>query len=99
MILTLIVLPYTFIAPRLARNFYHVHVEVILEFFLAFFWLISFAYMADYISSVAWAEGIFNRTAAGDGGTIPQGDLDAWTGGKNVGNACKAISALGALLL
>jgi hypothetical protein len=95
-ILTLIVLPYTFIAPRLARNFYHVHVEVILEFFLAFFWLISWAYMADYVATIAWVDHYTNSIA---GTTIPQATVDAWLGGKNAINASKAVAGLGALLL
>jgi hypothetical protein len=95
-ILTLIVLPYTFIAPRLARNFYHVHVEVILEFFLAFFWLISWAYMADYVATIAWAD---NYTNSITGTTIPSANIDAWLGGKNAINASKAVAGLGALLL
>jgi hypothetical protein len=99
-ILTLIVLPYTFIAPRLARNFYHVHVEVILEFFLAFFWLVSWAYMAEYVATINWLDNYTNSITGTTitGTTIPQANVDAWLGGKNAVNASKAVAGLGALL-
>jgi hypothetical protein len=50
--LTIIVIPYTFIAPRKLPSFYHVYAEIILEFFLCFFWLVSFASLGSDVSSV-----------------------------------------------
>jgi hypothetical protein len=49
--LTLIIIPYTFIAPRKLPSFYHVYAEIILEFFLCFFWLVSFASLGSSVSS------------------------------------------------
>lgn len=49
--MTLIVIPYTFIAPRKLPSFYHVYAEIILEFFLCFFWLVSFAALGSSVSA------------------------------------------------
>jgi hypothetical protein len=51
-LLTVIVIPYTFIAPRKLPSFYHVYAEIILEFFLCFFWLVSFASLGEDIPAV-----------------------------------------------
>jgi len=50
-LLTIIVIPYTFIAPRKLPSFYHVYAEIILEFFLCFFWLVSFASLGADVST------------------------------------------------
>jgi hypothetical protein len=54
--LTIIVVPYTFIAPRKLPSFYHVYGEVALEFFLFFFWLISFAAMAEWVEALQFVD-------------------------------------------
>lgn len=63
--MTIIVVPYTFIAPRKLPSFYHVYGEVVLEFFLFFFWLISFASMADWVETLAYLSSLdaFNNAA------------------------------------
>jgi hypothetical protein len=54
--LTIIVVPYTFIAPRKLPSFYHVYGEVALEFFLFFFWLVSFAVMANTVAAFSLSQ-------------------------------------------
>jgi len=50
-LLTVIIVPYTFIAPRKLPSFYHVYAEIVLEFFLCFFWLVSFASLGSDVST------------------------------------------------
>jgi hypothetical protein len=61
----MIVVPYTFIAPRKLPSFYRVYGEVVLEFFLFFFWLISFAAMAEWVETLSlldeYLSGNFNK--------------------------------------
>jgi hypothetical protein len=63
--LTIIIVPYNFIAPRKLPAFYHVYGEVVLEFFLFFFWLISFAAMAEWVETLPFIDsylpGNFNK--------------------------------------
>jgi hypothetical protein len=48
-IFTLLIIAYVVIAPKYARNFYHVYIECLLEFSLAVLWLASFAGLANWV--------------------------------------------------
>jgi hypothetical protein len=93
--LTIIVVPYTFIAPKRLPSFYHVYGEVALEFFLFFFWLISFAAMADYVGTFDWTQaaisGIEGNLTPAEEAAV-QASLPPW-----VHNIHKAVSALEAV--
>jgi len=95
-ILTLIVIPYTFIAPRKLPSFYHVYAEILLEFFLCFFWLVSFASLGSSVSlsgnNVASELGIPNYN--GD-----NAQLNSLINNTNEALACsKAVAVFGALM-
>jgi hypothetical protein len=98
-ILTIIIVPYTSIAPRRLPNFYHVYVEVVLEFFLFFFWFVSFASMADYVGSYNWALNLESYGVDPSDRAEIQADLDNIMPNINKAMSClKAVTVFGALV-
>jgi hypothetical protein len=93
-VLTIIAVPYTLLAPHYIPTFYHDYVQIIIEPVLAFYWLLSFAGMAGYLSTIDWVNMV---------GKIIQisnsPDFNIWEGEQNAENACRAIAGLGSLLL
>jgi hypothetical protein len=105
-IVTIIIIPYTFIAPRRLPSFYHVYGEVALEFFLFFFWLVSFASMADYVGTFDWTQAAMTSATAGLDPLDPgiesqiQADLPPWVHNIYKGmNALKGVTVFGSVLL
>jgi hypothetical protein len=100
---TLIIVPYTFIGPRRLPSFYHVYGEVALEFFLFFFWLVSFAAMASYVGTFDWTQAaITSAETAIDPGfqAQVQADEPSWVHGLHQGmNSLKAVTVFGSVLL
>lgn len=94
--MTIIVIPYTFIAPRKLSSFYHVYAEIILEFFLCFFWLVSFASLGTDVSTVELAiTAITNDPYTGN-----NAQLNSLFNNLNGALKCfKAVAVFGALML
>jgi ABC-type transport system involved in cytochrome bd biosynthesis fused ATPase/permease subunit len=98
--LTIIVVPYTFIAPRKLPNFYHVYGEAALEFFLFFFWLVSFAAMANVVAAFNMSQYLNTSLDTIDPGIVAAMQANPLVQGINKAmNTLKAVIVFGALVL
>jgi hypothetical protein len=91
-------LVFTFIAPRKLPNFYHVYGEVALEFFFLFFWLVSFAAMAEYVSTFDWSQAFVTSDLDPSLGVVVPTSPLLQNMDKAI-NSLKAVIVFGALLL
>jgi len=101
-LVTIIIVPYTFIAPSRLPSFYHVYGEVALELFLLFFWLVSFATMANYIGTFDWNQAAITQAIADlppDIQTAVQAAQPPWLHNIHKGvNALDAVTVFGSVL-